>query len=100
MSKALKILENLIFAWWRDDRHQPPVGQVVLRQSEETRKELQNLTSDELSNIRPETIWGTQEENKEWNEKHKIEELERHRQAGLEKEKNDKSIRYNGFERE
>lgn len=62
--KAIEVLMDGICYCVDSSRLGP--GQVVIKMSAEKREILKTLTSDDLQNIRPDTIFGTPEQQKEW----------------------------------
>ena len=57
MSKASELIEHILYSMTDRTKAKGP-GQVVLGLSEEKRNVLKELTSEELQNIRPDSIWG------------------------------------------
>lgn len=57
MSKAMKLLEEIMFGVWTEDSRKLGPGQVVLRLKQEERDILKTLTSKELQNMRPDSFW-------------------------------------------
>lgn len=70
MSEALELLERISCGIYTERFRNKGPGQVVLSLSEEKREILKGLTSEELQNIRPDAIWGTPEQIREWERKY------------------------------
>ena len=58
MSEALNLLGKISCSIYTERYRNKGPGQIVLGLSEEKRKILQNLKSEELQNLRPDAIWG------------------------------------------
>lgn len=58
MSQSLDLLREIIInTYLRDGRKHLGPGQIILKLPEEKREILKGLTSEELQNIRPDSLW-------------------------------------------
>jgi hypothetical protein len=67
MSKASEYLNDLVVGPQPASWHNKGPGQVVLELSQEKRDLLKTLKSEDLTNQRFDSIWGTPEDWKRWN---------------------------------